>query len=104
MNVVYTEEIFIDIFLMSKCLHIIFYIIYNIIMQVVRAIGGEGPAERQMRQEVVRLKQQLQNISMVDQFAMYARIQRKINSLNQQYKAKGTYCDSTVNHVIVLRW
>lgn len=43
-----------------------------------------------MRQEVVRLKQQLQNISMVDQFASYARIQRKINSLNQQYKAKGT--------------
>ncbi|XP_045133000.1 guided entry of tail-anchored proteins factor 1-like isoform X2 [Portunus trituberculatus] len=54
----------------------------------IRAIGGEGPEERQIRQEVLRLKQQLQNISMVDQFANYARIQRKINSLNQQYKAK----------------
>ncbi|XP_063866801.1 guided entry of tail-anchored proteins factor 1-like [Scylla paramamosain] len=54
----------------------------------IRAIGGEGPEERQIRQEVLRLKQQLQNISMVDQFANYARIQRKINSLNQQYKTK----------------
>lgn len=62
---------------------------YVIYLQLIRAIGGEGPAERQMRQEVMRLKQQLQNISMVDQFASYARIQRKINSLNQQYKAKG---------------
>ena len=60
-----------------------------IFLQFIRAIGGEGPEERQIRQEVLRLKQQLQNISMVDQFASYARIQRKINSLNQQYKAKG---------------
>lgn len=58
-------------------------------LQMLRAIGGEGSAERQMRQEVVKLRQQLQSISMVDQFATYARVQRKINTLNQQYKDKG---------------
>lgn len=53
-----------------------------------------------MRQEIVRLKQQLQTISMVDQFASYARIQRKINSLNQQYKTKGTVLMmGTMSHI-----
>ncbi|XP_042240573.1 guided entry of tail-anchored proteins factor 1-like [Homarus americanus] len=55
---------------------------------MLRAIGGEGSGERQMRQEVGKLKQQLQGISMVDQFATYARVQRKINTQNQQYKEK----------------
>lgn len=56
---------------------------------MLRAIGGEGSAEAKMRKEVSKLKQQLQSISMVDQFATYARVQRKINTLNQQYKDKG---------------
>lgn len=52
-------------------------------------MGKESPVERQLRQDIVKLKQQLQNISMVDQFASYAKVQRKINALNQQYKDKG---------------
>lgn len=66
-----------------------FTLMYSFFSQVLRSIGGEGSAERQMRQEVGKLKQQLQNISMIDQFATYARVQRKINALNQQYKEKG---------------
>ncbi|XP_071551149.1 guided entry of tail-anchored proteins factor 1-like [Panulirus ornatus] len=63
-------------------------ILPTLVQFVLRSIGGEGSAERQMRHDVSKLKQQLQNISMIDQFATYARVQRKINALNQQYKEK----------------
>ncbi|KAK7080547.1 hypothetical protein SK128_005579 [Halocaridina rubra] len=55
---------------------------------LLKAVGGESPAEQQMKKDIARMKQQLQSISMVDQFASYARIQRKINALSQQYKEK----------------
>lgn len=77
-----------QLFILSTVLGCAGVVLPALLYYVIRAIGGEGPSERQMRQEVVRLKQQLQSISMVDQFASYARIQRKINSLNQQFKAK----------------
>jgi len=57
------------------------------VMQLIlRFLGGEGKSERQVRQEISKLKLQLQALSMVDQFAAYAKLQRKINTLQQQYK------------------
>ncbi|KAK4295771.1 hypothetical protein Pmani_031688 [Petrolisthes manimaculis] len=67
------------------CAGVVFPAIFQFILKLVR---GEGVAELQIRQEVAKLKQQLQSISMVDQFATYARLQRKINTLNQQYRDK----------------
>ncbi|CAL4093805.1 unnamed protein product [Meganyctiphanes norvegica] len=56
---------------------------------ILRFLGGEGKSERQIRQEIAKLKLQLQGLSMVDQFAAYAKLQRKINTLQQQYKDRG---------------
>ena len=56
---------------------------------MLKAVGGESAGEQQMKKEITRMRQQLQSISMVDQFASYARVQRKINTLNHQYKEKG---------------
>ncbi|XP_063586581.1 guided entry of tail-anchored proteins factor 1-like [Penaeus indicus] len=55
---------------------------------ILQTVGKESQAERLLRQEILKLKQQLQTISMVDQFASYAKVQRKINALSQQYKDK----------------
>lgn len=76
------------LFLLTTGLGCAGVVLPTLVQHMLRAIGGEGSAERQMRQEVANLKQQLQNISMVDQFAIYARVQRKINALSQQYKEK----------------
>ncbi|XP_045601972.1 guided entry of tail-anchored proteins factor 1 [Procambarus clarkii] len=76
------------LFVMTTALGCAGVVLPSLVHYVLRAIGGEGAAERQIRHEVGKLKQQLQNISMVDQFATYARVQRKINSLNQLYKGK----------------
>ncbi|XP_068247217.1 guided entry of tail-anchored proteins factor 1-like [Palaemon carinicauda] len=63
-------------------------LIPGFIQFLLKVVGGESVAELKIKQEISKMRLQLQTISMVDQFASYAKVQRKINVLNQHYKEK----------------
>ncbi|XP_064088943.1 guided entry of tail-anchored proteins factor 1-like [Macrobrachium nipponense] len=63
-------------------------LIPGFIQFLLKVVGGESVAEQKIKHEITKMRQQLQTISMVDQFASYAKVQRKINLLNQHYKDK----------------
>ncbi|KAL7648599.1 UNVERIFIED_CONTAM: hypothetical protein RMT77_000505 [Armadillidium vulgare] len=67
------------------CSHIFIAPVIAIIMNI---ISKETSMEKQMKAEVVDLKKQLQTVNMVDQFPVYAKLQRKINAQTTRYKEK----------------
>ena len=42
-----------------------------------------------LQNEMIDIKKEMNSISMVDEFAKYARMQRKYNKLEMEYKSKG---------------
>lgn len=44
-----------------------------------------------MRSEIQNMKQELSTISMMDEFARYARLERKINKMTDKLKTHGKY-------------
>ena len=50
--------------------------------------------DHDMRNEMIDLKKQMSSISMVDEFAKYARLQRKYNKLQDQVKDKSNYFEN----------
>lgn len=44
-----------------------------------------------MRAEIQNMKQELSTISMMDEFARYARLERKINKMTDKLKTHGRY-------------
>ena len=65
------------------------FLLCDIFTQLIRFISKESSEEKQLMKEIVKLRKQLKGISMVDQFVSYAKLQRKINALQEQYKEKG---------------
>lgn len=43
-----------------------------------------------MRSDIQSMKQELSTISMMDEFARYARLERKINKMTDKLKTNGT--------------
>lgn len=75
--------------------------------------GGESAEEKRLLQGVASVRRSLQNISMADQFAAWAKRQREINALTLSYQQKAgerqardqrlrTICSLAVNIVIAL--
>ncbi|CAM1305338.1 Uncharacterised protein g4010 [Pycnogonum litorale] len=50
--------------------------------------GNKSEAETKIRRQITHLKAEMQSINMVDEFAKHAKIQRKINKLNEELKFK----------------
>ncbi|NXP39881.1 WRB protein, partial [Leiothrix lutea] len=55
-----------------------------------RLLQKDAEQESQMRAEIQAMKQELATISMMDEFARYARLERKINKMTDKLKTHGT--------------
>ncbi|NXD03508.1 WRB protein, partial [Certhia familiaris] len=51
-----------------------------------RLLQKDAEQESQMRAEIQTMKQELATISMMDEFARYARLERKINKMTDKLK------------------
>ncbi|XP_048458719.1 guided entry of tail-anchored proteins factor 1 isoform X2 [Rhincodon typus] len=60
---------------------------------VARLLQKDGETELQMRYEIGNMKQELATISMMDEFARYARLERKINKMTDKLKTHGSFND-----------
>ncbi|CAN2389516.1 tail-anchored membrane protein insertion into ER membrane, partial [Pristimantis euphronides] len=56
---------------------------------VSRLLQKDAEQEQQMRSDIQSMKQELSSISMMDEFARYARLERKINKLTDKLKTHG---------------
>lgn len=57
--------------------------------QVMFLLFRTSDEEVQLRGELKRLRRELASVSPVDEFARYARLQRKINKIEEQVMSKG---------------
>ncbi|XP_015491410.1 tail-anchored protein insertion receptor WRB, partial [Parus major] len=55
-----------------------------------RLLQKDAEQESEMRAEIQTMKQELATISMMDEFARYARLERKINKMTDKLKTHGT--------------
>lgn len=53
------------------------------------AVQKDAEREREMRTEIHQMKKEHSSISMMDEFARYARLERKINKMTDQIKMHG---------------
>ena len=60
-----------------------------LLFQVMKFANMESEGEKLLLDEIKEKRKQLKEISMVDQFVAYAKLERKINALYEQYKQKG---------------
>ena len=59
---------------------------YNFILQLANRLVKMNPEEKALQETIVDLKSELPKISMMDEFAKYAKIERKINKLTEERK------------------
>ncbi|XP_069886811.1 guided entry of tail-anchored proteins factor 1 isoform X3 [Dipodomys merriami] len=57
---------------------------------VSRVLQQDAEQESQMRAEIQDMKQELATVNMMDEFARYARLERKINKMTDKLKTHGT--------------
>lgn len=55
-----------------------------------RVLQKDAEQESQMRAEIQGMKQELSTVNMMDEFARYARLERKINKMTDKLKTHGT--------------
>ncbi|XP_067849392.1 guided entry of tail-anchored proteins factor 1 isoform X2 [Heptranchias perlo] len=60
---------------------------------IAKLLQKDGETELQMRIEIGNMKQELATISMMDEFARYARLERKINKMTDKLKTHGSFND-----------
>uniref|UniRef100_A0A8D2M4Z6 Guided entry of tail-anchored proteins factor 1 n=1 Tax=Zonotrichia albicollis TaxID=44394 RepID=A0A8D2M4Z6_ZONAL len=65
-------------------------LIISFTSQISRLLQKDAEQESQMRAEIQTMKQELATISMMDEFARYARLERKINKMTDKLKTHGT--------------
>ncbi|OXB79523.1 UNVERIFIED_CONTAM: hypothetical protein H355_000339 [Colinus virginianus] len=61
----------------------------SIVSDISRLLQKDAEQESQMRAEIQNMKQELATISMMDEFARYARLERKINKMTDKLKTHG---------------
>lgn len=59
--------------------------------QMSRVLQKDAEQESQMRAEIQDMKQELSTVNMMDEFARYARLERKINKMTDKLKTHGTF-------------
>lgn len=63
----------------------------SFLFQIFRLLQKDAEHESLMRSEIQNMKQELSTISMMDEFARYARLERKINKMTDKLKTHGKY-------------
>ncbi|CAL1571941.1 unnamed protein product [Knipowitschia caucasica] len=66
-----------------------------------KMLQKDADQESEMRAEIQNLKREQFSISMMDEFARYARLERKINKLTDQLK---THVKSRTGHQAKMKW
>lgn len=59
------------------------------LLQMSRVLQKDAEQESQMRAEIQDMKQELSTVNMMDEFARYARLERKINKMTDKLKTHG---------------
>ncbi|XP_030059695.1 guided entry of tail-anchored proteins factor 1 isoform X2 [Microcaecilia unicolor] len=68
---------------------------------VSRLLQKDAEQESQMRAEIQNMKQELSTISMMDEFARYARLERKINKMTDKLK---THVKTRTAQLAKVKW
>lgn len=58
-------------------------------MKLSRVVQKDAEQESEMRAEIQEMKKEHSSISMMDEFARYARLERKINKMTDKLKTHG---------------
>ncbi|XP_035401890.1 guided entry of tail-anchored proteins factor 1 [Cygnus olor] len=66
-----------------------------------RLLQKDAEQESQMRAEIQNMKQELSTISMMDEFARYARLERKINKMTDKLK---THVKARTAQLAKIKW
>ncbi|XP_038616127.1 guided entry of tail-anchored proteins factor 1-like isoform X3 [Tachyglossus aculeatus] len=66
-----------------------------------RLLQKDAEQESQMRMEIQNMKQELSTISMMDEFARYARLERKINKMTDKLK---THVKARTAQLAKIKW
>uniref|UniRef100_A0A8C8UDW5 Guided entry of tail-anchored proteins factor 1 n=1 Tax=Peromyscus maniculatus bairdii TaxID=230844 RepID=A0A8C8UDW5_PERMB len=69
---------------------------------VSRVLQKDAEQESQMRAEIQDMKQELSTVNMMDEFARYARLERKINKMTDKLKTHGSF-DGLTHLEVLLR-
>uniref|UniRef100_A0A3B2W7E0 Guided entry of tail-anchored proteins factor 1 n=2 Tax=Mus TaxID=862507 RepID=A0A3B2W7E0_MOUSE len=67
-----------------------------------RVLQKDAEQESQMRAEIQGMKQELSTVNMMDEFARYARLERKINKMTDKLKTHGS-ADDLAHLEVLLR-
>lgn len=62
-----------------------------LILQVINNIYSKSSNEEALRVELMKIKKDMKSISMADEFAKYAKLQRKYNKLEKEFKDAGNF-------------
>ncbi|KAM3935842.1 guided entry of tail-anchored proteins factor 1 [Leptodactylus fuscus] len=68
---------------------------------VCRLLQKDAEQEQQMRSDIQNMRQELSSISMMDEFARYARLERKINKMTDKLK---THVKSRTGQLAKIKW
>lgn len=60
-------------------------------VQVSRLLQKDAEQESLMRSDIQSMRQELSSISMMDEFARYARLERQINKMTDKLKTHGNF-------------
>lgn len=71
--------------------------------QMSRVLQKDAEQESQMRAEIQDMKQELSTVNMMDEFARYARLERKINKMTDKLKTHGTSDDGRGGHMGIVQ-
>ncbi|XP_062407800.1 guided entry of tail-anchored proteins factor 1 [Sardina pilchardus] len=66
-----------------------------------RVVQKDAEQEMEMRTQIQEMKKELSSISMMDEFARYARLERKINKMTNMLK---THVKSRTAHQAKMKW
>ncbi|XP_075565551.1 guided entry of tail-anchored proteins factor 1 isoform X2 [Pelecanus crispus] len=70
-------------------------------LHISRLLQKDAEQESQMRAEIQNMKQELSTISMMDEFARYARLERKINKMTDKLK---THVKARTAQLAKIKW
>lgn len=65
-----------------------YMLIISLVQQLTRLAGSQSSDQMKKQKELSELQKQLNSMSMVDQFAKYAKIQRQINKITDELKSQ----------------
>ncbi|XP_076046606.1 guided entry of tail-anchored proteins factor 1-like isoform X2 [Oratosquilla oratoria] len=60
----------------------------SIVAKVMKLVNREDTNQKLLASEMALIRKQIKGVNMVDQFATYARLNRKLNALTDKYKEK----------------